>query len=369
MLLADLGAETIKVEQPEAGDPAREFWPSIGGEGALFQAVNRNKKSLALNLKAEAGRAAFRRLCAAADVVVEQFRPGVMDRLGLGWTALSAINPRLVYCALTGYGQNGPYRQRARHDINYIAVGGILGLTGSAGGPPILPGAQIADLSGGLMAAFGIATALLARERTGQGRFIDVAMLDTVLSWLALPAAVLAATGVVPARGRLFLGGGLPGYQVYETKDGGHISVGALEEEFWRNLCRALGREDLAAFAEPEEGRRREVRAELARIFKTKTRAEWVDQLADAEVCLAPVNDVAEVLADPQVLDRGMLVEVPLPDGTIMAQPGTPLTLSSGTRPRHDSPPALGQHTVSVLSRAGYAAEEIAALRDPGVIR
>jgi crotonobetainyl-CoA:carnitine CoA-transferase CaiB-like acyl-CoA transferase len=369
MLLADLGAEVIKIEEPEVGDYAREFTPSIGGEGAVFQAVNRNKKSVALNLKREEGKAVFRRLAASADAVVEQFRPGVMERLGLGYAALQAVNPRLVYCALTGYGQDGPYRGRAGHDINYIAVGGVLGMTGVADGPPVLPGIQIADLSGGTVAALGVVTALLARERTGRGRFVDVAMLDTVVSWLGLPAAMYAATGEVPRRGRHFLGGGLPGYQVYETKDGRYITLGALEEKFWRNLCRALGREDLVPLAEPEEGRRAEVFGELRRIFQGKTRDEWAELLAEAEVCFAPVKDLGETLADPQVLHRAMAVEVPLPDGTIMVQPGTPLHIRDGVRKRHEPPPTLGQHTGAVLSRAGYTAEEIAALRAAAAIR
>jgi crotonobetainyl-CoA:carnitine CoA-transferase CaiB-like acyl-CoA transferase len=220
-----------------------------------------------------------------------------------------------------------------------------------------------------MLVAFGIVAALLARDRTGQGRFVDVAMLDTVVSWLTLPAATFAATGELPRRGRLFLSGGLPGYQVYETKDGHYITVGALEAKFWRNLCVALGREDLIPFAEPDEARGREIQAELGRIFKARTRAEWIQRLAGAEVCFAPVNDLAETFADPQVVHRGMLAEVPLPDGTIMVQPGTPLHLSSGIRPRHESPPGLGQHTVPILSRVGYSTEEIAALRAAGVIR
>ncbi len=369
MLLADLGAEIIKVEEPEVGDYAREYSPSIGGEGAVFQAVNRNKKSLALNLKLDAGKAVFCRLASTADAVVEQFRPGVMDRLGLGWESLKRLNPRLVYCALTGYGQDGPYRDRVGHDINYIGYGGILGLTGPEGGPPVLPGVQIADLSGGMMAAFGIAAALLARGRTGEGCYVDVAMLDTVVSWLSLHAGNFAATGERPKRGRTFLSGGLPGYQVYETKDDRYITVGALEGKFWRNLCLALGREDLVPEAEPGEARRSEVQEALARIFKTRTREEWIAQLSDAEVCFGPVNDLDEALADPQVLHRGMLVEVPLPDGTIMAQPGTPVHLSSGNRRKHEPPPALGQHTVPILSRAGYSREELEALRSSGVIR
>jgi crotonobetainyl-CoA:carnitine CoA-transferase CaiB-like acyl-CoA transferase len=369
MLLADLGAEVVKIEEPEVGDSARVFEPSVGGEGAVFQAVNRNKKSVALNLKAEAGKAAFRRLAAAADVVVEQFRPGVMDRLGLGWEALKTLNPRLVYCALTGFGQDGPYRNRVGHDVNYIAIGGLLNLTGMEGGPPVLPGVQVADLSGGMMAALGILAALLARERTGEGRLVDVAMLDTAMSWLGLQAALLGATGKTPRRGRWFLGGGLPGYQVYETKDGRHISVGALEGKFWRNLCVALGREDLVPLAEPDEVKRREVQAELGRLFKAKTRDEWCAQLGDAEVCFAPVNDLAEALADPQVRHRGMAAEVPLPDGTIMLLPGTPLHLSGGTRTRHEPPPSLGEHTVPILTRAGFSAEEIATMQSAGAIR
>ncbi len=369
MLLADLGAEVIKVEELEVGDYAREYSPSIGGEGALFQAVNRNKKSLALNLKLDAGKAVFRRLASTADAVVEQFRPGVMDRLGLGWEALRGLNSRLVYCALTGYGQDGPYRDRVGHDINYIGYGGILGLTGSDGGPPVLPGVQIADLSGGMMAAFGIVAALLARGRTEEGCFVDVAMLDTVVSWLGLHAGIFAATGERPQRGRTFLTGGLPGYQVYETKDCRYITVGALEDKFWRNLCLALGREDLVPHAEAEGARRSEVQEALADIFKTRTREEWIARLADAEVCFGPVNDLDEVFADPQVLHRGMLTEVPLPDGTIMTQPGTPVHFSSGVRRKHEPPPTLGQHTVPILSRAGYSGEEIAALRVAGVIR
>jgi crotonobetainyl-CoA:carnitine CoA-transferase CaiB-like acyl-CoA transferase len=369
MLLADLGAEVVKIEEPEVGDYARAFEPSVGGEGAAFQAVNRNKKSVALNLKVEAGKAAFRRLAATADVVVEQFRPGVMDRLGLGWEALKALNPRLVYCALTGFGQAGPYRNRVGHDVNYIALGGLLHLTGMEGGPPVLPGVQVADLSGGMMAALGILAALLARERMGEGRFVDVAMLDTVMSWLGLQAALLGATGKTPQRGRWFLGGGLPGYQVYETKDGRHISVGALEEKFWRNLCVALGREDLIPFAEPDEVKRREIQAELGRLFKAKTREEWCTQLADAEVCFAPINDLAEAFADPQVRHRGMAAEVPLPDGTIMLLPGMPLHLSSGARTRHEPPPSLGEHTVPILTRVGYTPGDIAALQSAGAIR
>ncbi len=369
MLLADLGAEVIKIEEPEVGDYAREFSPSVGGEGAAFQAVNRNKKSVALNLKVEAGKAVFRRLAAEADAVVEQFRPGVMDRLGLGWEALKAVNSRLVYCALTGFGQDGPYRNRVGHDINYIAIGGLLALTGTEGGSPVLPGVQVADLSGGVTAALGILAALLARERTGEGRVVDVAMLDTVVSWLGLQAALLGATGKSPQRGQWFLGGGLPGYQVYETKDGRHITLGALEGKFWRNLCSALGRDDLIPFAEPDEAKRREIQAELGRLFRAKTRDEWCAQLADSEVCFAPVNDLAEAFADPQVIHRGMAAEVPLPDGTIMTLPGTPLHLSSGTRTRHEPPPSLGEHTVAILGRVGYSGEEIAALQSAGAIR
>ncbi len=369
MLLADLGAEVIKIEEPEVGDYAREFPPSVGGEGAAFQAVNRNKKSVALNLKAEAGKAVFRRLAATADAVVEQFRPGVMDRLGLGWESLKALNPSLVYCALTGFGQDGPYRNRVGHDINYVAIGGLLHLTGLEGGPPVLPGVPVADLSAGMTAALGILAALLARARVGEGRFVDVSMLDSVMSWLGLQAALLGATGKVPQRGRWFLGGVLPGYQVYETKDGRHITVGALEDKFWRNLCVALGREDLIPFAEPDEPKRREVQAELARLFKAKTRDEWCAQLAEVEVCFGPVYDLAEAFADPQIMHRGMAAEVPLPEGTSMVLPGTPLHLSSGTRTRHEPPPSLGEHTVAILARAGYSREEIAALQTAGVIR
>lgn len=248
LLFADLGAEVIKVEEPGLGDYARSNLPHYGktGVGAAYLMLNRNKKSLALNLKADAGKAIFRRLIRTADVLLESFRPGVMDRLGLGWEALRGENPGLVYCALSGYGQDGPYRNLVGHDINYMGYAGALAITGPRGGPPLMPGVQVADIGGGaLMAAFAIAAALHHRARAGQGQFLDVSMTDGVVSWLANHYGPFFATGQLPVRGEERLNGGWVCYQIYETADGKHLTLGALEPKFWANLCALLRREDL----------------------------------------------------------------------------------------------------------------------------
>ncbi|HYV04751.1 MAG TPA: CoA transferase, partial [Blastocatellia bacterium] len=247
MMLGDLGAEVIKVEEPKIGDPTRHTRPLVDGQSAAFAQVNRNKKSIAIDLKQPAGRELFLKLAATADCILEQFRPGVVDRLGVGYNKVAEINPRIVYCSLTGFGQDGPHRDRSGHDLNYLALSGVLGLTTDEKGKPVIPGVQIADLAGGMIAGFAILAALLARERTGQGQYVDVSMFDVMVSMLPIPAAHHFGGRTISVGGKYVLSGAYPFYNVYEASDGKYMTLGALEPKFWANFCRTIGREELIA--------------------------------------------------------------------------------------------------------------------------
>ncbi|HEX2059056.1 MAG TPA: CaiB/BaiF CoA-transferase family protein [Actinomycetota bacterium] len=368
-LLADLGADVVKVEEPGRGDYIRLMPPMVRDVSANHVALNRNKRSVTLNLKAAEGREVFEELVPAFDVVVESFRPGVMDRLGIGWARLSALHPGLVYCAITGYGQDGPRAGVAGHDIDYAAYAGILGITGEEGGPPVVPGVQIGDLAGGGMTAvIAILAALRKRDATGEGDFCDVAMTDGLVSWLSIHAAAYFATGEVPRRGAMHLSGAYPCYRVYPVADG-WLAVGALEPQFWTALCDAIDRADLAGDGFATGARRDEVVAELEALFSARTRAEWMEHFRDADVCVAPVNDFAETFADAQVIHRGMVVEAPLADGTSWRHVGTPVKLSGAPADvARRPPPGLGEHTDEVLSAAGVDDGRIARLRAAGVV-
>ncbi|MGQ9695304.1 MAG: CaiB/BaiF CoA transferase family protein [Thermodesulfobacteriota bacterium] len=372
MLLGDLGAEVIKIEEPEQGDYARWNPPQINGIGSRHLLLNRNKKSITLNLKKPAGKEIFLKLVQDnADVLIEQFRPGVMDRLGLGYKDLEKINQRLIYCSLTGFGQNGPYQNVAGHDINYIGLGGILGITGEKDGPPVIPGIQIADLvGGGLYAVIGILTALVAREKTGRGQYIDISMLDGVVSLVPDAAALYFAEGRAPGRGERRLTGGLPQYQVYRTKDGKYLAVGALEEKFWANLCRGMGKPEWADKVPQENDPHcAEIKKEMAEIFLTKTRQEWIDLLMFQDTCLAPVLTLEETFQDPQVRDRNMLVEINHPRAGKIKQIGIPIKFSATPGEVSAPAPEIGEHTEEILKKLGYAEEKVEQLRQEGVIR
>ncbi len=286
-ILRDYGAEVVKVEPPGSGDYARSLL-SGGGSNPMFEATNRGKKSVVLDLKSEAGREALLRMSESADVLVEGFRPGVMERLQLGWDVLHARNPRLIFATLTGYGQGGAYRDLAGHDLNYLALAGVLDLIGAKDGPPAIPGVQIADIAGGsLQAVIGILLALHARQRTGEGQRVDVSMKDGLAALLTIPLAL----GSRP-RGDDTLSGRYACYNLYRCSDGRWLTVAALEGRFWRNLCEALGVEELVAgqFAPAQD----EAKQKLAAIFATRPAAVWFEQLGPKDCCVAPVLSVAE---------------------------------------------------------------------------
>jgi crotonobetainyl-CoA:carnitine CoA-transferase CaiB-like acyl-CoA transferase len=302
MLLANFGAEVIKIEEPGCGDYARNMPPLVDGEGAVFRATNRGKKSIALNLKTADGKETLRRLAQQADILIEGFRPGVMKRLGLGYETLRAMNERLIYVSLTGYGQTGPYAAMAGHDINYIALGGLLDITGA------IPGAQIADLAGGsLQAVIGILLALAARQNTGRGQFVDVSMLDGVAWLLAIPRAVYAATGEIAKPGATTLSGRYACYHTYRAADGRWLAVGALEPKFWAALCQKLGHPEFIAGQFAEGERQETIVGALRKIFQKKPAAEWLDEFRDADVCVTLVRNVAELAADPHLSAREVI--------------------------------------------------------------
>ena len=351
-ILGDLGMDVLVVAAPT--DPF--------GAGIPF--LSRNKRSMTLNLKTDAGRDIFRRLAAGADVVLEGFRPGVTARLGVDYETLRAVSPRLVYCALTGYGQDGPYRDRVGHDLNYLGYAGVLNYIGEAGRAPIIPGVQIADIGGGaLMAAVGILTALIARERTGRGQLVDVAMLDGAIAWNAYPVLLYLLAGRAPERGMIQLTGRHPCFAVYETRDGRHLTIGAYEEHFWATLCRHFGREDFIPIQWAEGEKREEMFAFFRAEFRGKTLDEWRPELAELEICFGPVNTLDETFADPQVRHRGMVVG----EGANLTL-GPPIKLSETPATLRTPPGKFGQHTEEVLRGLGMGDADIARLRADGVV-
>jgi crotonobetainyl-CoA:carnitine CoA-transferase CaiB-like acyl-CoA transferase len=372
LLLADFGAEVLKVEDTGMGDYIRWSPPYYEGaedtsKSALYLALNRGKRSIRLNLKEERGREVLLKLVKEYDVVLESFRPGVLDRLGVGYERLREENPGIVYCAITGYGQDGPFRDRSGHDMNYLGLIGLLGLTGEKDGPPIMSGGQIADLGGGaLMAAFGIMAALHERERSGEGQLVDVSMADGALSWLALVAARYLADGAVPKRGEPELAGGLVCYRPYACKDG-WVTLGALEPKFWQAWCRGVGREDLIEKQFERPGS--EAHAEVERIFLERTRDDWQEFATHNDCCLEPVLDLDEALDSELVKAREMVVELDQPGAAKpVRQVGVPVKLSR-TPGAGDKPgPALGEHTEEVLQSLGYSETDIAALKESGAV-
>jgi crotonobetainyl-CoA:carnitine CoA-transferase CaiB-like acyl-CoA transferase len=359
-ILADFGFEVIKVERPGGGDWSRYVPPldPESGEGLLFRALNRGKQNLTLNLKAEPGRAILLQLVRGSDVLLESFRPGVMERLGLSYEKLAEANPGLVYCSLSGYGPSGPYRARAGHDLNYQGLAGVLDLTGPREGPPVVPGVPLADLMGALWAALGIVLALLERGRSGRGQRIDSSLLGGALS--CLPVAVAQQQGGQPmARGASELTGGAVCYNIYETGDGGYMTLSALEPEFWAAFCQATGRLDLLAeqFAPAVPGQ--PVYDDLCALFRKHSVEEWVELLHGVDACCEPAYPLGQALASPPVQALGMLAE----EGLL-----PPVQFSGRQQPSPARTAALGEHTGSLLAELGYSEEEVEKLRSEGVV-
>ena len=365
LLLADLGMEVLKVEDPDQGDPTRMTGPVQKRDSAIFLALNRNKKSIKLNLKIKEGTEIFYKLIQSYDIILESFRPGVMDRLGVGYQDLKKRNPRVILCSLSGYGQDGPYQGRSGHDINYIGLGGVLGITGEINGNPTPPGVQIADIGGGgMMAAIAILAAAIHREKTGEGQFLDISMMDGVISWLSIQTAKYFMDEELPERGNLPLTGRYACYQVYPTKDGRHMSLGALELKFWKNFCEAVGRRDLIdkQFMEGEE--RLRVINEIQNLFKTKTQEEWVNFFKDVDACCEPILTFREVFQHPQVLHRQMVIEVEHPVEGKIRQLGNPIKSSQFPFEIPAPSPGWGEHTTEVLKAIGFSGKEIEHLKE-----
>jgi alpha-methylacyl-CoA racemase len=375
LLLADLGADVIKVEDTGQGDYVRWAPPYYGSDehtplgtrSAIYLSLNRNKRSVRLDLKQEGGRQALIKLAESADVLVESFRPGVLDNLGVGYEVLRQANPALVYCPITGYGQDGPNRDRAGHDMNYLGLNGVLGLTGPADGPPIQSGAQIADLGGGgLMAAVGILAALQDARRSGEGQMVDISMTDGSLAWLVMEAGRYFGSGEVPQRGNIMLSGGIVCYRPYEAADG-WVTCGALEPKFWARFCQGVDRQDLIEKQFEKPGS--EAHQQIADVFKTKTRAEWKAFNDEHDAMIEPVLDLDEALESELVREREMVVSYEQPEMGEIKQLGFPIKLSRTPASIQRPAPALGEHTAEVLTDAGYSAEEIQALQESGAAK
>ena len=378
-VLADLGAEVLMIERPmdEARSAYEKLVAGIEGEDderrhAAFNALQRNKRSIALNLKESEAQRIFHKLAETADVVVEGFRPGVMDRLGAGYEKVRSINPRTVYCSVSGYGQDGPYSQMAGHDINYISFAGALGLIGERNGRPIIPLNLIADYAGGgLCGAVGILAALMAREKTGTGQYVDIAMSEGVLYMLSGLVSDVLSRGISAERGGNRLNGGAPYYNVYRTKDDKYFSIAAIEPWFWENLCRALDREDLLLHQEAQGTKKIEVEQALSEAFMTKTREEWFETLKDANISVGKVYSLQEALDDPHAQQRGMVLEIEAPgisEGKVR-QVATSIHLSETPGHVGHLGSVTGQHTANILAELGFEAGAVADLVNRQVVQ
>ena len=378
-VLADLGADVLMIERPmdETRAAYEKLVAGIDGEGderrhAAFNALQRNKRSLALNLKEPEAQKIFQKLAETADVVVEGFRPGVMDRLGAGYEKVRSINPRAVYCSVSGYGQDGPYSQMAGHDINYISFAGALGLIGPQDGRPAIPLNLIADYAGGgLCGAVGILAALMAREKTGKGQYVDIAMSEGVLYMLSGLVSDVLSRGISAERGGNRLNGGAPYYNVYRTKDDKYFSIAAIEPWFWENLCRSVGLEDLLPYQDATGHKKAEVEQALTDAFSAKTRDEWFETLKDANISVGKVYSLEEALDDPHAQQRGMVLEIEssaIPEGKVR-QVATSIHLSQNPGQVRHLGSVTGQHTANVLEELGFDAAAVADLKQRQVVQ
>src|SRR3990172_8579291 len=363
LILADLGAEILKIEDIELGNYSRWMEPTIGEYGVYFHALNRDKKSMKLNLKAEDGKKIFKKLVKKGyDTIVESFRPGVMDRLGIGYNTLREINPRVIYCAISGYGQNGPKKNKALHDLNCLAASGALSITGE--GAPAIPGIQIADTSSALFSVISILTAYIERGKTCQGQFIDISMTDGVISLLSIHLFKYLVDSKIPEGGRMQFNGQFPCYRVYKTKDGKYMTLAALEEKFWEHFCIAIERRDLIKKQFDDSI---ETKKELEKIFKSKTRTEWEKISENIDCCLEPVLNFKEVTEHPQLKSRNLFFDI---DNQNLKVPQVrfPFLMSDVNNTPRNPAPLWGEHTDEILISIGYDEKEIESLKKRGVI-
>lgn len=357
MILADHGARVIAVEDKKFLD-----------DGLFLNLINRNKEHISLNLKTEEGKKIFFQLAKEADILIEQFRPGVVKRLGVDYESVKTINPEIVYCSITGYGQTGPYRDRVGHDVNYLSIAGVLGLIGEKGLPPSIPGVQVADIAGGGMsAAIGILLALQSRERTGKGQYIDISMTDSMANFLPIALFFQQLTGQFPERADGFLSHRYASYNTYETADGKYLSIGAVENRFWKVLCEKLDVPEYITL-QYDEKRRQEILDFMRNAFKMKTLSEWEDILGEHDICWAPVKSVSEAIQDPQMRAREMFIDVDDGNGNQTTTIGVPIKLSRTPGSIRRMPDSFGQSTKSVLKEFGYTDEKIKLLAEKGVI-
>jgi len=368
LMLADLGAEVLKIEEPEIGDYMRWMPPKLKKEGAIFLMANRNKKSMTLNLRDEKAKEILRTLVKEYDVLFESFRPGVMKKLGVDYDNLKEINPRLVFCSSTGYGQDGPYKDRPGHDMNYISVAGILEATGRHTGAPVIPGIPIADMSIGIFSAFSILAGVIARDRTGKGQHIDMSMTDCMVSYNIANIANFIASRQSPGLEILGISGENPCYNVFKTKDGKFISQGNIEDKFWINLLKLIGREDLKEYQFATGEKKEEVMDELQKVFLTKTRKEWLELFEGKDICYAPINDAEDMMTDPHVQHREMIKEMEHPIEGKVTTVGFPFKFSETPAEIKTPTPTLGQHTEEILKGLGYKDQDIKELREKKII-
>jgi crotonobetainyl-CoA:carnitine CoA-transferase CaiB-like acyl-CoA transferase len=357
MILADHGARVISVED-------RRFL----SDDFFISTVNRNKEHMTLNLKTPQGKEIFFRLAEKADVLMEGFRPGIVHRLGIDYDTVRSINPNIIYCSITGYGQSGAYRNRAGHDVNFLGYSGVLDLMGEPDRPPSIPGIQVADIAGGGMnAAIGILLALFARERTGKGQYIDISMTDGMVSLLSLPLFLHQRTGEFSKRGESMLSHRFACYNTFETADGRYISIGAVENRFWKILCEHLGVPEYAAL-QYDEKRREEIIDVMRRTFRKKTLARWETEMADLDVCWGPIRNLKEVLEDSCFREREMVVDMCQKNGEKMSTLGVPVKLSETPGSIRNFPVDFGGSTVSILRELGYSENQITSFEEKGVI-
>lgn len=368
-MLGDLGAEVIKIEETGEGDYIRSYPPWGKSESSLFIALNRNKKSMTLNLRSEEGQSVFRKMILTTDIVIEQFRPGMMVKLGLGYDHLKLLNPGIIMCSISGYGQTGKYKDVAGHDINYLSTAGILDIIGNFQGSPVIPGIQIADVGGGsLWAAFSIMTAIFAREKTGLGQYIDVSMTDTVFTYAAMLAGAFFTNHKVPRRAEELLNGGYAWYNVYRTKDDRYISIGMLENKFWSKFCETIGREDLIKQQFAPVNIQREMIRDLGRIFTSRNCSEWMEILGPLDICVTRVNNLSEAINDVHFKERGLIKEIDHSVEGKINTIGFPIKFSDINCSVLSPPPVVGQHTEELLLEFGYTQEQITALKEKQVI-